>query len=206
MSSEQRAGFSFEQLAAPDGAVGEARDVLGEALAEAEQIREQARRAGEEEGRAAGLTAARAEVDLQLAALRSALEGLEAVRTELISVHEHDAVELAFSLTERILAGAIEVQPERVVDVARNALRRLSERHRVTLIVNPDDLELVTEAVTALRAELGGIDHCDVQADRRVGRGGTIVTTDTGEIDASIEAGLDRAREIVAGALSGEHD
>ncbi len=55
------------------------------------------------------------------------------------------------------------------------------------LVVNPDDLEMLSESVQTLQAELGGIETCDVQADRRVGRGGVIVRTDAGEIDARIE-------------------
>ena len=46
------------------------------------------------------------------------------------------------------------------------------------------------ESVEALKAELGGIEHCGVQTDRRVGRGGAIVRTEAGEIDATIEAQL----------------
>jgi flagellar biosynthesis/type III secretory pathway protein FliH len=201
MSSELRTAFAFEQLPPPPPGSGAPRDVLSDAWAEAEQIREQARLAGEREGLAAGLEAARAEVEQQLQALGSALAGIESVRAELLSALEHDAVEMAFSLAERILAGTLSVEPERVIDVARNALRRLTDRHRMTLVVNPADLELVAGSVDMLRAELGGIEHCDVQADRRVARGGTIVRTEAGEIDATIEAGIDRAREVVAAAL-----
>jgi flagellar biosynthesis/type III secretory pathway protein FliH len=45
-----------------------------------------------------------------------------------------------------------------------------------------------------------------VQADRRVGRGGAVAQTETGEVDASLAAQLSRAREIVAEALAGEAD
>jgi flagellar assembly protein FliH len=60
--------------------------------------------------------------------------------------------------------------------------------------------------VATLRAELGGIETCDVQSDRRVGRGGVILRTDAGEIDARVETGLERAREIVAATLKGEQN
>ena len=81
--------------------------------------------------------------------------------------------------------------PERVVDVVRGALRRLVERDRVTILVNPEDLDLVRGASDALMAELGGIEHCDVQAERRVARGGAIVRTVEGEVDATLD---DQAR------------
>jgi flagellar biosynthesis/type III secretory pathway protein FliH len=207
MSSEragQRDGgtlaYAFEPLEAPTPVSG-VEDPVAAAWAQADEIREQARLEGEAEGRAAGLAEARAEGRQAVDAFAVALAALRVARAELLAALEQDALELAFQLTERILAGAVSAQPERVLDVTRNALRRLTDRHRVTLSVHPADLELVSDSVQSLRAELGGIEHCEIQADRRIGRGGAVVSTAAGEIDATIEAGLDRAREIVAAAL-----
>jgi len=88
-----------------------------------------------------------------------------------------------------------------VLDVVRGALRRLSERRRVTVLVHPDDLDVVRAAADGFATELGGIEHCEVQAERRLARGGAIVRTDEGQIDASIETQLARARELVAAEL-----
>jgi flagellar assembly protein FliH len=201
--SEPIAAYAFEQLPSPpNGATSGVADVLSAAWAEAEQVRAQARLAGEAEGRAAGIAAAREESEQALAALAHALQAVEELRPEVVAAIERDAVELSLRLCEQILSGVLLVEPERVLDVTRGALRRLSERHRVTVVVNPADLELLTDSVEELKAELGGIEHCGVQTDRRVGRGGAIARTEAGEIDASIEAQLRSAREIVAAALS----
>ena len=72
----------------------------------------------------------------------------------------------------------------------------------MTVLVHPDDLELVARVDRrASRPTLGGIEHCEVQAERRVGRGGAIVRTPEGEIDARLETKLARAREVVEAAL-----
>lgn len=207
MSSESAAAtiaaYTFRQLEVPaGGSVHDAADVLSAAHAEAEQIREQARAAGEAEGRAAGMAAARAEMQPALEALSVAAEELRAVRDQVLSELESDAVALALQLTEHILAGAVDVAPERIIDVAGLALRRISERRTVTLVVNPADLDLLVQAVPALQAELGGIEHLNVQSDRRIGRGGVLAQTDAGEIDASIETQLQRVREITAAELA----
>jgi flagellar assembly protein FliH len=97
------------------------------------------------------------------------------------------------------------VQPERVVDVVRGALRRLGERSRVTVLVHPADLDAVREATGGLVATLGGIETCDVQAERRVTRGGAVVRTEEGEVDATLETKLLRAREVVEAELAGGH-
>jgi len=200
------AAYAFEQLEAPPGGVASPAELLASAWVQAEEIRAQARAEGEAQGRAEGLAAARDEVAAAIDALGQSLAGVQAMRAELIEALEHDAVELAFRLGEQVIAGVIDVQPERVIDVARNALRRVTDRCRVILVVNPADLELLRAAVTGLQAELGGIEHCDVQSDRRVARGGAILRTEAGEIDVTIDSQLERAREIVAATLKPEHD
>jgi flagellar assembly protein FliH len=196
--------YAFRQLDAPAGATDGIADVLSAVRAEAEQIRAQAWAAGEAEGRAAGLAAARTDAQPALAALGAALQAIADARERLVAELEQDAVEMALRLTEQILAGVLSVEPERVLDVARNALRHLTERRHVTLVVNPDDLELVSECVEQLQSELGGIEHLGVQSDRRIARGGAVARTDTGDIDAGIDTQLGRARELVAEALTGD--
>jgi flagellar assembly protein FliH len=196
------AAYTFRQLEAPAGSVRDVADVLSAAHSDAERIRQQARAEGEAEGRAVGTAAVRAELEPSLQAVAATAQALESLRDQIIAELEHDAVALALRLAEQIVAGAIDVAPERVLDVAAVALRRIRDRRHVTLVVNPADLELVSSSVTQLQSQLGGIEHLNVQSDRRVGRGGVLARTDEGEIDATLETQLARAREIVAAELS----
>ena len=88
-----------------------------------------------------------------------------------------------------------------VLDVVRGALRAIVERERVVVMVNPADLELVREGMADIAGALGGIEHVDVQEERRVPRGGTVVRTAVGEVDARIATKLDRARDAVVAQL-----
>jgi flagellar assembly protein FliH len=65
-------------------------------------------------------------------------------------------------------------------------------------------MTLIEAAAAALKSELGGIEHLQVQADRRIQRGGVVAQTAHGEIDASISAQLESARELVVAALDGD--
>ncbi|MGO9974631.1 MAG: FliH/SctL family protein [Solirubrobacteraceae bacterium] len=196
------APFAFRQLDSPAHATsGGAADLLSAAWEEAERIRAQARLTGEAEGRAEGLAAASAQVEPALAALVEAVNAYERQQTRLVAALELEASQLALRIAEQIIAGALEIQPERVVDIARGALRRAAERQRVTLVVNPSDLEIMSGALERLRTELGGIEHLDVQADRRIDLGGAILRTQSGEIDTTVSTQLLRAREIVAAVM-----
>lgn len=206
MSTQTISTYTFRQLESTAATDRTPADLIAHAVAEAEAIREQARREGEAAGYAAGLERAHAESVSALAALAEAAAVVDATRSELAETLTAQAGELALLTAEQMIAGAIAVEPQRITDVVRGALRRLADRHRVTVLVNPEDLELLARSVPMLQAELGGIEHLDVQADRRVARGGAVVQTVYGEIDATVGAQLQTARELVAAALAGDTD
>lgn len=200
------AEFSFESLevpvARPVPAAGVSpADAVMAALAEAEAEAAALRDSARAEGFAAGRDEALAAVAPALDALEAAVGAVHAERLDAAARLEAHAVDLALMLAEKVLAGAVAVDPELVVEAVRGALRSLVERERVTVLVHPDDLEIVRSAMVELRGSLGGIEHCEVQAERRVSRGGAIVRTPDGDVDARIETKLARAREVVETSL-----
>jgi flagellar assembly protein FliH len=187
---ESPAGLSpFSAHAAPEPEI----DLAAEA--------EAARAAGHEAGFQAGLAEAQAHMAAGIAALQAAAAEVAAERERVSTAVESAAVELALKIAEQALAASVAARPEAVVDVVRGALRRLVERERVTVLVNPEDLDLVRGASDTLITELGGIEHCDVQAERRVARGGAVVRTVEGEVDATLATKLSRAREVLEDEL-----
>ena len=171
-------------------------------IAELADVRDLARNEGFEAGYAAGVEAARADLGVAASALAT---GLEEARQRLqadADLLEWQAVELALQLGDKVLAAALDVQPELVLEVIKGSLRRLVERDQVTVLVNPDDLDLVRAALGDVSASLGGIERLEAQGERRVGRGGAILRTPVGEIDARMETQLERAREVIVRELA----
>jgi flagellar assembly protein FliH len=204
MASQNISTYSFQQLESTVEAERTPQEVLTRAWAEADVIRERARAEGEAAGRAQGIEQAKAEAASVLTGLAEAVRSVEDTRDELVETLTRQAGEISLRVAEQLVGGTFAVEPERIVEVTRGALRRLADRHRVTVLVNPEDLELVASAVQTLQMELGGIEHLDVQADRRIARGGAIAQTAYGEIDATIGAQMEAARELVEAALSGD--
>lgn len=200
--SEPAVSYAFEQLEPSDPPPRDApARLLAEAAAEAERIREQARDEGYADGRSAGHADGLAEMSTAAKGLAEALDGVQALRGEVADAVERDAIELALALAEKILAATIQARPELVVEVVQGALRRVSDRRRITVLVNPTDLETVKASIGDLRAQANGIELCDLQSDQRVGAGGAIVRTVEGEVDAGVQTQLERAREVVLAEL-----
>lgn len=205
-SSSSTTAVAFEQLAPPPPrpvappAPSDPAAALASARAAAEREAGELRAHAREQGYREGLEAARAESESLLRALGEALAAAEAERARCADAVERDALDLALALAEKVLGAAVEVRPEVVVDVVEGSLRRLVERERVVVLVHPDDVELVRAAADSL-GSLGAVERLDVQAERRVQRGGAMLRTQAGEIDARIGSQLERARELLVAEL-----
>lgn len=178
------------------GQVGSRESGAGDRLAELEAA---ARERGYEDGLAQG----REQLETACRALAEAAAGQEEAGKALVESLERRAAELALLIAEKILATTLELAPESVRSVVAGALRRVAEADRVVVTLNPEDLETVRAAGDDLAGLLSSSCRLELVGDRRVERGGCIVSTSTGEIDARIREQLDRAREVVAEALAG---
>jgi flagellar assembly protein FliH len=163
---------------------------------------EAVRQEGFDEGFAAGVAHAQAQLEGAASAMAAAASQLQAMRGDAAASVEPAAVELALRIAEQAMGAWLVVDRGAIVEVVRGALRRLVERDRVLILVNPDDLENVRDHAARLVGELGGIEHCEVQAERRVRPGGAIVRTAEGEVDATLDTKLARAREVLEHELA----
>ena len=189
--------FDFGQLAAPapPAAAGSPADIA--------QLVDAARAEGYAAGRQDGAAEAAAAIAEAQVALQGAAQALVAEREALADATERAAVELALRLAQKVVGAAVAADPDLVVEAVRGALRLVVDRDRFTVLVNPADLEVVREGLAGVIAELGGVEHFEVQGERRVAQGGAVVRTAEGEVDASLDAKLQRAREVLQDELSG---
>lgn len=177
-------------------AAARAQALVAQAQAEAQNIHAASHASGHDEGVAAGRT----EIEAQLARTVSSLQGVvdeaRAQRQSVIENAEPELVRLAMSIAERIVHEQISVDPNVVLENVRQALTRLVGREVVTLRVNPADLD----TIRAHRDSIAGandVEHLRVVEDQRVDRGGVIVETDAGTIDAKVSTQIREARRTL---------
>jgi flagellar assembly protein FliH len=205
--SEAAVSYAFEQLEPSDPPPRDApARALAEALAQAEEIREQARAEGFEQGRAAGHEQGRAEVQTAAQSLTEALQGVQSLSQEVSDAVERDAIELALALAGKVILATLQIRPELVVEVVQGALRRVSGQRTIAILVNPVDLETVRSALGDLQAQSVAVEQWDLQSDQRVQPGGAIVRTAEGEVDARVQTQLERAAEVVLSELGPRRD
>ena len=82
--------------------------------------------------------------------------------------------------------GAIE--PERVRTTVHEALVHLEKRERITLRMNPADLEALKAQNIALLEEFDAIDDLEIIPDDSVAPGGCVAQSELLEVDARMES------------------
>ena len=139
---------------------------------------------GYAQGERAGLEAAERRADGVLRKLGETLEELAGLRRHLLQQSERQLVQLALALARRIVHREVTVDEELAGALARIALERLGEAGPATVRLHPEDF-----ARTAARdAERWRAAHVTVVADAAVARGGCLVESPFGFVDASIDA------------------
>lgn len=137
---------------------------------------------GYAQGERAGAEAAGTRAEGMLRRLGQTVEELAAVRNEIIHRTERQTVQLVLAIAERIVQRELTIDRGLLVGMARAALDRLGEHGSATIRLHPDDFKAIGGAGSAENSPVR------VTADAIVARGGCLVQSDFGFMDASPEA------------------
>lgn len=188
MSTRDDAPSAFDQWESPLAAVPDAAPAATEDVAtECARLRETARA----EGYAEGLAAGRAEIEANAVRMRQLAESFSSTLDNLDFRLADMVLELALDVARQVVAGELSARPERLLDVVNLALKQMAETSRESrLLLNPDDAALV-------RPHLEGVldkSRLRIVEDARIVRGGCLIETSQGDLDATLPA---RWRQVV---------
>ena len=164
---------------------------------ELEEIHNQARREGFEQGLSQGRDAGRKEFTERLELLNIAMQKLATPLEELDEAVEQQLVQLAMLVARQLVRRELKADPAQVVGVVREALAALPVGARdVRLALNPEDAAMIREVLSLHE----GDPAIRVVEDPVQSRGGCRVLTETSQIDATVES---RLNAVIANTLGG---
>ncbi|MCL1926690.1 MAG: FliH/SctL family protein [Syntrophorhabdaceae bacterium] len=111
------------------------------------EIEREAYEKGMEEGRRAGAESVKTEAAGLLSGVRAAVAGIRKLHDQVVREAESQVVELAIAIARRILIGELSDNPARVVDIVKEAIRRIERTGPVTIRVHPD----LSDAISSLK-------------------------------------------------------
>jgi flagellar assembly protein FliH len=177
--------------------------LVGEA--ELLSARERAEHDGRESGYAAGLAAARAEMQVAAEKARlaqeSAFTALDAAVAQARSVLvtegsrlEHAAVELAFNIAQAVLGRELKLATSPGLEAIRRALAESPDSDGAVVRLNPADAQALSGNDQVPRG-------VTIVPDPSVGAGGCVLEVGAALVDARLETALERVRRVLDDAM-----
>lgn len=179
-------------LSEPNQEQVEAENALQQAREEAEQIRQQAWQQGYQAGWQTGKEAAEVEQRTQREVIaqnlrreiETFLEDLTQQVEEYLARLEPHLLTLTLEIARKVVKDEIRQDPQVVLRIIQDALRRVGAGMKLRIRVNPLDLELARENKSSFLSLVEGLRQIEIIEDRRVEQGGCLIETDQGILDA----------------------
>ena len=171
-------------------AKSEASQIIADAEAQRAKMEGEARQAGYDAGHQEGYEKGSAEVDRLIERMHKILEAVMQRREEILQDTESQIVELVILMARKVIKILSENQKNVIMANTVAALRKVKTRGNVTLRVNIEDVKLTTANASEFIQHVENIQGVTVQEDSSVEKGGCIVETDFGAIDARISSQL----------------
>lgn len=190
------------------GARRAADQLLAEAQAAAEMLKQQAHAEGLVQGEAAGLARGlaagqasghqaalnqtKAELGQVWAALSAVVAQLDAERRELEAAGIAEVIALASDIARRVTKRQAAIDPGVLTENLREAMKLAVAAADVRIVINPAQRKTLEEELPKLQMNWPRLQHVELVDDPGVAPGGCRILTRHGEVGALIDEQLDR--------------
>ena len=165
----------------------EAEQIVLAAKKNAEEIESQAYTLGYEQGHKDGEELGRKQFQVGIQHLEKFLENFKKQTATLSSAYEAQMLQICLIVAKAMVEKEISTDKELISRVLARALNKTVEGSSVTIHLNPRDFENLDEDILARLSGPGG-NKIEFKEDVKVSRGGCMIETDFGLVDASVES------------------
>jgi len=178
----------------------EAEEVLAAAKARAAEIESRAYSQGYEQGQKDGEELGRRQFSVGLQHLESILENLKNESMALAPKYEAQMLQTCLLVAGKLIEREIDCDRELISRLLTTSLQKAVEGSSVIVHVNPRDREHLEERFLERLSSPGG-NTIEVRANASIKRGGCLIETEFGLIDASLESRWKAILETVGETL-----
>lgn len=156
---------------------------------------------GYDKGYGEGFEKAFAEGKEELKSMLSRLEKIMAEtinkRNEIIENSEKQLINITASIARKVIKGITERDQSVVLRNVSEALKKIKGKGQITIRVNLADLPIATNHKKDFYQMLDNIENVSILDDPGVDKGGCVIETDFGDVDARIETQLDEIETAI---------
>ena len=155
-----------------------------------EGVSEALRTGAQQQGYSEGLARAQAEVQHTTMEAMAALTAAQQERHMLATQHEAALADLALRIARKVIGEHLDADPSLVARIAHETIAELEPSVSLEVRVHPEDVAAVESSRASLERLVTGPGSVRVMADPSVDRGGVVLVSPVGEVDARISTKL----------------
>ncbi len=175
----------------------QAERTVTDAQDKADEVSRTAYKEGLEKGREEGWTAGQDEIARLNEQLHKVISSAIEKRTEIIEETETQIINMVIQIAKKVVKVISENQKNVVINNCIQALRKLKSRGDVVIRVNLEDVQLTSEHINDFMRMVENVRTITVMEDSSVDKGGCIIETDFGLIDARISSQFKEIEEKI---------
>ncbi|TFG61168.1 MAG: flagellar assembly protein FliH, partial [Spirochaetales bacterium] len=175
----------------------QAGDMIKAADDRVKEIEKDANDKGYSLGRDEGYASGKAEVERLLTVVHKIIDKAIERRNQIIDESETQLINLVLLISQKVIKVISENQKNVVINNVIQAIRKLKTRGDIIIRVNLEDVQLTSDHIKDFMRMVENIKSITVVEDSTVDKGGCIIETDFGEIDARISSQLHEIQEKV---------
>jgi flagellar assembly protein FliH len=175
----------------------EARQLMAKVQREVDDLKEGARKAGQQQGYQDGYNDGKAEMDRLIERLKIIIQAAIDKRKEIIEDSEEQIVRIILLMARKVVKHITDKDEKVVIENIKAALQKVQGKEQIVIRVNSKDLEMTTEHKEEFIAMIEDLKFIKILEDSRVDRGGCVIETDFGSIDARIATQLEEIEDKI---------
>jgi flagellar assembly protein FliH len=125
------------------------------------------------------------------------IEEIKNIKTNLEKENEKQLAKLCFYMAKRLLMKEIIEDEAYIMNLTKKTIEMVQSDENITIRVSPEDLKWIEENKTQFFQEVDVDASTKIEEDRDISRGGVIIESQFGVIDARVEERLEKLEKIL---------
>ena len=122
------------------------------------------------------------------------IKDLKILKDEFFENSEKEIIDLIFLIAKKVIHREVSTSREIIVSVLRDTIKNVRDREGVKITLNPKDYHYIMEANPDFLNRFCDMKNTLIEENEEIGRGGAVIETHSGGIDARVGHQLDKVK------------
>jgi flagellar assembly protein FliH len=154
---------------------------------------------GYDEGLKKGIEMQKQDASHMVQALADAVREVDLLKQQILEGAEQDIVGLAYAIAEKVVHQEVQTNRDVIKAVLTDAIKSIVDKEELKIRLNPQDYRYMLEIKADFFQAIDGVKHIILEEDDKIMRGGAVIESLFGEVDARVDRQLGEMKALLSG-------